>query len=193
MQIVGYQGDRDEDDVSSAEADSIHILNNHIYEHQRLRVNYTTYDLRRAQDTISPKSHSDIMVLSHEYGDENGAFHPYWYARVIKIFHAQVYFRGCKSYPKIPAGQYTMKFLFVRWFGIEKAHKYGWTSKHLPMVGFSDITSEPFGFVNPRHVLRASHIIPAFSFGRTSSLLPKSMARVSPEDNEDYLCYYINM
>jgi hypothetical protein len=193
MQIIGYHDGRDEDEITDTEADSIHILNDLIYEHQRLRINYTTYDLRRAQDTISPKSHSDVMILSPEYEDENEKFHPYWYARVVKIFHTQIYFRGCKSYPHIPAGQHTMKFLFVRWFGIEKEHKHGWTSKHLPMVGFSDAESEPFGFINPRHVLRASHIIPAFSFGHTNNLLPKSMARQSSENDEDYLCYYINM
>lgn len=193
MQIIGYQDDRDEDEITNDEADSIHILDDHIYPHQRLRVNYTTYDLRRAQDTISPKSHSDIMILSPEWGGESGDFHPYWYARVIGIYHARVYFRGHQSYQHIRPGQHIMKFLFVRWFGIDKTHKYGWTSKHLPMIGFSDADSEPFGFVNPRHVLRASHIIPAFNFERTRDLLPKSMCRQPSENDEDYLCYYVNV
>jgi hypothetical protein len=193
MQIIGYKDGRDEDEITDKEANTIHILNDTIYSHQRLRINYTTYDLRRAQDTISPKSHSDIMILSPEFEDESDDFHPYWYARVIGIYHAQVYFRGCQSYPEIPAGQRAMKFLFVRWFGIDKTHKYGWTSKHLPMVGFSDADSEPFGFVNPHHVLRASHIIPAFHFGQTTNLLPRSMCRQPSENDKDYLCYYVNM
>ncbi|KAI0263908.1 hypothetical protein BC834DRAFT_970987 [Gloeopeniophorella convolvens] len=43
-----------------------------------LRINYTTYDMRRAQDTINPRTHADIMVLVHE--DDAEDLHPYWYA-----------------------------------------------------------------------------------------------------------------
>jgi hypothetical protein len=113
MQIIGYKDGRDEDKITDKEANMIHILNDSIYSHQRLRINYTTYDLRRAQDTISPKSHSDIMILSSELGEESDDLHPYWYAHIVGIYHAQVYFQGCQSYPNIPAGQRTMKFLFV--------------------------------------------------------------------------------
>lgn len=57
-----------------------------------LRVNYTTYDMRRAQDSLNPRvpGHADIMVLSPENEDENNDPHPYWYARIIGIFHAHV-------------------------------------------------------------------------------------------------------
>ncbi|KAJ3557384.1 hypothetical protein NP233_g11755 [Leucocoprinus birnbaumii] len=200
MQIMGYGGDRDEDEITADEANSIRFLDGNIYEHQRLRINYTTYDLRRNQDTINPRVRSDIMMLSPEFDKGDGTFHPYWYARVIKICHMQIYFTGHPSCPQASAGQRTMKFLFVRFFGLDKTHKYGWKAKHYPMVGFlgSD-DNAPFGFVNPRHVLRAVHIIPAFHFGRADhtsaihSIMPPTLARRPEDGDEDYVCYYVNM
>ena len=61
------------------------LLNNRIFCHKVLRVNFTTYNLRRAQDSINPRTHGDVMVLSDEDDPENT--HPYWYARIISIFH----------------------------------------------------------------------------------------------------------
>jgi hypothetical protein len=60
------------------------MFNNVIYVHKALWVNFTTYDNRRDQDTINPHTHSDIMMLSR---DES---HPYYYARVLGIYHAMV-------------------------------------------------------------------------------------------------------
>ncbi|PBK82029.1 hypothetical protein ARMGADRAFT_1090699 [Armillaria gallica] len=66
------------------------IVDNHLYSHQILRINYTIYDARRNQDFINPRTHSDIMALSPfmqaDLDSDNDA-HPYLYARVIGIFH----------------------------------------------------------------------------------------------------------
>lgn len=43
------------------------IQNNQIYCHKAVRINYTTYDNRREQDFINPRTHSDIMVLSDDH------------------------------------------------------------------------------------------------------------------------------
>jgi hypothetical protein len=43
------------------------------------------YDLRRDQDSVSPQRRADVMLLSHE--DDTSDPHPYWYARVIGVFH----------------------------------------------------------------------------------------------------------
>lgn len=60
-----------------------------IYKHAFLHINYTTYDVRRDQDIINPRmSKCDIMVLSNE--DEYTKNHPFWYARVLGVFHMQV-------------------------------------------------------------------------------------------------------
>ena len=96
-----------------------------MYHHSLLRVNYTTYDLRREQDTINPLSRPDIMVLSHE----NERSHPYWYARVIHIFHVMVQHRdGPGSLFSAPVH---IGVLFVRWFHRDVNYPSGWSAKRL--------------------------------------------------------------
>ncbi|THU94749.1 hypothetical protein K435DRAFT_612598, partial [Dendrothele bispora CBS 962.96] len=60
--------------------------NNRIYRHKVVRINHTTYDLRRDQDSINPRTHADIMALAPP-----GSIHPLIYGRVIGVFHANVF------------------------------------------------------------------------------------------------------
>ena len=66
---------------------------NRLYFHNTMRINYTTYDIRQAQDTINTNTeHRDVMVLSkHDntdsHDDESSAF---IYARVLGICHVNV-------------------------------------------------------------------------------------------------------
>jgi hypothetical protein len=60
------------------------LIVNQLYIHKTLGVNYTSYNLRRQKDVINP---ADVMVLSRDDGE---VVHPFWYARVIKIFHLLV-------------------------------------------------------------------------------------------------------
>ena len=55
---------------------------------------YTTYDMWCAQDSINPWTHPDIMLLSGEDHEDSDP-HPYWYARVLGIYHAEV----CHDHP----------------------------------------------------------------------------------------------
>ncbi|KIJ14903.1 hypothetical protein PAXINDRAFT_23838, partial [Paxillus involutus ATCC 200175] len=157
----------DEHNFSDSERNSIIISDNKIYEHSMLRVNYTTYDLRREQDTINPCTRADIMVLSHE--DERT--HPYWYARVVLIFHVNVEYR---KDPRSPYSSPTrMDVLFVRWLRRDNTPA-GWTAKRLQHLEFFDQENqeEAFGFLDPDSVIRGVHLIPAFSYGSTQDLLP---------------------
>ncbi|KIJ17498.1 hypothetical protein PAXINDRAFT_110880 [Paxillus involutus ATCC 200175] len=85
---LAYNGD--EYDFSDNNRGCVLLRDNKIFEHSLLRVNYTTYDLRHEQDTINPLTRADIMLLSQE--DERT--HPYWYARVVSIFHVMVEHRN---------------------------------------------------------------------------------------------------
>jgi hypothetical protein len=121
-------------------------------------MNYTTYDLRREQDSINPRTHADIMVLAHE---EDASWHPYWYARVLGIFHMMVEHVGPNS-RRTESKQ--MDFLLVRWFGRHPGVASGWAAKRLPRVGFlSAGDSGAFGFLDPQEVIRGVHLIPAFA------------------------------
>jgi len=43
--------------------------------------------MRREQDSLNPRTHANIMVLSPE---DDPSAHPYWYARIIGIYHTLV-------------------------------------------------------------------------------------------------------
>ena len=48
-----------------------------------MRVNYTTYDMRRDQDSLNPRTQADVMLLAHEDLTARNS-HPYWYARMTR-------------------------------------------------------------------------------------------------------------
>ncbi|KAG2029986.1 hypothetical protein BDR03DRAFT_879450, partial [Suillus americanus] len=51
---------------------------------KRLQINYTTYDVRRDQDTLKPGYGGVVMTLSREH---DGDTHPFWYAQVATRDH----------------------------------------------------------------------------------------------------------
>lgn len=190
--ILGHNFSGDEYEYNEEERNSIILVHNRIYRHQTLRINYTTYDMRRAQDSINPNSTSDVFVLAHE--DDSADPHPFWYARVLGIFHAFVRHSGTQS---APSQACQMDFLWVRWFGRDLTFPSGFNARRLPRIGFVPITDapcDPFGFLDPNEVIRAVHLIPAFQNGRTHELLPQqSISRHSRENHEDHQYYYVNM
>ncbi|KAF9032603.1 hypothetical protein BJ165DRAFT_1604790 [Panaeolus papilionaceus] len=152
--LLNQQYDGDDNPFSSAE----HA--------QTMRINYTTYDMRREraahqreQDTINPRTNPNIMVLSPD-----------------GIYHVLVVHQDLQPQPKL------MHFLWIRWYGLEPSrhYKFGWKARRLPRVGFVDdsdddpMASPTFGFIDPANVIRAVHLIPAFHHehtkGVTSSL-----------------------
>ncbi|KAI6104250.1 hypothetical protein F5141DRAFT_1065063 [Pisolithus sp. B1] len=181
--------DGEEREFMQIQHSALVIIKNRLYQHKVLRVNYTTYDLRRDQDSLNPHTHADIMVLSHETEDNP---HPYWYARIIAIFHLDVWFNG----PELD--NHSVKhidILWVRWFARNKNFKSGWAVRHLPRIGFypQDDLANAFGFIDPNDVVRAVHLISAYHFGCTKDLLPPSIARRKPDNDEDWEWYYVNM
>src|SRR5215471_20976245 len=56
----------DDFDDSVCKPESILFKHDRLYRHNMIRINYTTYDVRRGQDTIHPKtSHCNIMTLKN--------------------------------------------------------------------------------------------------------------------------------
>ena len=178
-------GDDERDEFTIHDRMSLKLVNDRIYRHKVLRVNYTTYNIRRDQDSLNPRTHSDIMVLS---GDDT---QPYWYARIIGIFHAMVLQTAGQSKSREPK---KMEFLFVRWFGVDNDEIGGWRTKKLHQIGFVEGDSDQaFGFVDLADIIRGVHLIPRFSLGRTKELLDPSFARSAAENDEDWVRYYVNM
>jgi hypothetical protein len=86
--------DGDETMFTDEERNSFRIIGDRIYSSKILCVNYTSYDMQRDQDSMNPCTHCDVMVLSLETGPN---VHPFWYARVLGIFHAKVLHTGPQS------------------------------------------------------------------------------------------------
>ena len=74
--------------------DELFFKHDCLYHHHILRINYTTYDICRKQDTINPSTpHRDITVLAN---DEVNGDDLYAYARVIGTYHANVIYTGVR-------------------------------------------------------------------------------------------------
>ncbi len=117
--------------------------------------------------------------------------HPYLYARVIGIFHAIVRHVGPKSLDRAAKN---IQFLWVRWYAFDSNIPSGFKAKRLPCIGFlPGDDPQAFGFVDPSHILRASHIMPAYIYGQTSEILSPSICRRFNENNMDWVRYYVDM
>jgi hypothetical protein len=171
---------------------SIFFKNDLMYRHSVMRINYTTYDVRRAQDSINPRTeHKDIMLLA------NGMMcHQYQYARVLGIYHADVIYSGPGRQGKRDCRARRMEFLWVRWFeivGDDRAVQQGWQNGQLDTLKFRRITDKgAFGFVDPDDILRACHIIPRFFLGRQRSREGAKPRSERAQDHKDWCAYYAN-
>jgi hypothetical protein len=182
-------------DESKHKADHNRILFQHdrLYTHHLLRINYTTYDIRRAQDVInSSTSHCNIIVAPSSEDEEElqPTPHGFKYARVLGVYHSNVIYTGPGGYPDHQPRR--MEFLWVRWY--ENADAAGTTTgfnfSTLPFLRFPPMANEKsFGFVDPSDVLRACHLVPAFARGPLHSD-GKGMS-VHARDQSDWRGYYV--
>ena len=118
------------------------------------------------------------MTLSHE--DEEGMrWHPYWYAKVLKIFHVNMRRLGSMETE-------CMEFLWVHWFGHDLDHEGGFETHRLHCIRLTD-SKDPasYEFLNPSDVLRAIHLIPSFSSNQTNQDADNS-DNSDNLDNSDY-------
>lgn len=200
-----HSSDEEQDlgEYSFADRSRLIIHQGRMYPHQILRLNYTSYDLRRSQDIINPRTHGDIMLISGVEPDSDGSssHHGYEYARVIKIFHVNVRVADSQmsAFERIDV-------LFVRWFRVDHSVPGGFKAKRLYRLEFTptDDESVAFGFVDPSDVVRASHIIPAFAHGCTEDLLGTSLAHdvagqppaqgdANNAERSDFRFHYVNL
>ena len=170
----------------------IHLVQNRMHSHKVLQINYTTYDMRCCQDSLNPRTHSDIMVHAPE-SEPNG--HPYWYTRILGIYHAWVSRSSSSGLgPDTPPRK--LEFLWVRWFKLDPTAPGGFTTRRLHRIHFIEHDSAEdvaFGFIDPSTVIRAVHMIGAFAFGHTNRYLPPSIVRQPSENHEDWNYYYVGM
>jgi len=177
-------------DESYCDLNSLVFKHDRMYHHNILRINYTTYDVRRSQDTVNGStSHCNIMVLAEpSNGDSTTSSHPFRYARVLGVYHTNVVYVGPGMIEYQPR---RMEFLWVRWYEETGKTQTGWSVKKLDRIRFLPmVNDDAFGFVDPAHILRSSHIIPAFTRGQLHS----DGKGLSPcaRDSSDWIEYYVN-
>ncbi|KAG8892468.1 hypothetical protein FRC00_012006, partial [Tulasnella sp. 408] len=205
--LRGYPYSWDEPVGKLKEYSGIELEKDRIYAHGTAQFNYTTYDIRRGQDTIKPalrftgkgsmvepenSVRSTIMLSADETDGVSIRRRRFWYARVMGIFHCRVRDRTKESTEWI-----RMDMLWVRWFGADPDERCGLKVKRLERVGYVPETEGPggFGFVDPTDVIRACHLSPAFDHGTRRDLFSSSQSvafDMKTEDGgEDYELYYV--
>jgi hypothetical protein len=157
--------------------------------HNILRINYTTYDVRRKEDTINPNtSHHDVIILADNDNDCN---HPFLYARIIEIFHVNAIYLGGQV-TTVDYQPHKIEVLWVRWFEHDTTVPAGsWCQSRLDRLRFPPMNNEDaFGFLDPVNVVRGCHIIPAFATGRRYA----DGRGISPhaKDSKDWRSYHVN-
>ncbi|KAH6912283.1 hypothetical protein BKA70DRAFT_1098711, partial [Coprinopsis sp. MPI-PUGE-AT-0042] len=179
---------------SDDDLDKVIIINNTLFRHKVLRINYTTYDGRRAQDSLNPRTHADVLLLAHEDPNEDGTpTHPYWYARIIGVFHAKVLYNDPQRRAVRPRD---MDFLWIRWLGPTKGRATGWAARRLPQVSFVIEKKDPspaFGFLDPSVVIRGIHLIPDFAHGTVTNGIRKTITRQAGMETRDWAYFYLNV
>ncbi|RPD63598.1 hypothetical protein L227DRAFT_584613 [Lentinus tigrinus ALCF2SS1-6] len=144
------------------ELDAIRIDRGRLFLHKVMRVNYTSYDMRREQDSINPRTHPDIMMVAPP-----GSPHPYLYARVISIFHVNAYRVDPGDFE--PPEKELLHVLWVRWYDFDTKLPSGFQHFRPHRLTLAALADEVFGFVSPDQVLRGVHIIPAERFGHSEA------------------------
>ncbi|EGO04992.1 hypothetical protein SERLA73DRAFT_45390 [Serpula lacrymans var. lacrymans S7.3] len=157
--------------------------NNCIYNHKIFRINYTTYNIQRAQDVINPQTnHCNIMLLAHPDSSSSSA-HPFLHAQVIGIYHVNVISIDSTNIDYRPR---QMGFLWVRWYELQACEPHQLATLHFVPMADNDV----FGFVDPADVLRTCHLIPAFARGKSR---PDGVGLSRcVQDGQDSKLYYIN-
>ena len=186
-----YDYDGDERQFTALERNNLRFVNNlnTITESKIFRVNYTSYDIRRQQDFMRPGSGCTVMMLSKEDGPNA---HPFWYAQVLRAYQIPIIDVISNTRDR---SQKIMEVLWVRWLGMEPGYRWGFKEARLPKVGFvPDTDDQAFGFLDPSLVMRRCHLIPAFSEGRTDTLLRCGESCVrKPGEINDWRTFYVNM
>ncbi|KAK7684228.1 hypothetical protein QCA50_012552 [Cerrena zonata] len=187
-----FDGD-DHNDFTDADRNSLRIADVRIFSVSRFQVNYTTYDVRRDQDSLNPSRQCNVMVNSPETA---AGAHPFWYAQVLGVFHTSASVFPSRESTLRPISSTPIQFLWVRWYGIEPGNRSGFRHSRLPKIGFVPQDDKfAFGFLDPSVVIRGCHLIPAFAMGKTGRLLRAGISTVArkPGQRKDWVNYYVGM
>ena len=169
--------------LSNTDVDErVFIKDDTLYEHPLLSIDYTTYDLKREKDSIHLNfGNQAVMVYSPTSQDAE----PWLYAHVVAVYHLL----ACTVTDPEPK---RLEFLWVRWMQRDPLQLRGPNASQYTRISFtphSGTPGEAFGFVDPSHIIRGCHLIPAFDLQRTRDRLGPSLAR---DAKGDWRAFYAN-
>ncbi|KAF7291339.1 hypothetical protein MIND_01278400 [Mycena indigotica] len=168
----------DGSEYTTLDRNRLHIPNQRIFIHKVLQVNYTSYDVRRGQDSMNPRTHADVLTLAPE---DSADEHPFSYARVIGVWHCEVQY--CEFGQLTPAK--TVCLLFARHFRLDKTFKGGFKRRRLHHIKFvPEHDDNAYGFINPDEVIREAHLVPAYAHGVTARVHYQSIGRRKGDFND---------
>jgi hypothetical protein len=173
--------------IQEHDINTVIVKDDRMYRHNIARFNYTTYDVRRAQDVINPRtSHCNVMVLRSDTDIEDQG-HRYLYGKVLGIYHVNVIYIGKGMIDYTPL---RMEFLWIRWY--EPINQRStWETSSLDRLTFPPLLHEhSFDFLDPADVLRGCHIIPRFS-SCVKHVDGLGMS-VNAGDKDDWCQYFVN-
>ncbi|KAG6913605.1 hypothetical protein DXG01_005617 [Tephrocybe rancida] len=175
--------------LQSPMAERVFYQKDTLYRHHILRVNYTSYDIRRLQDVLNPRTdHRDIILHRRR---RLSTKHEYQYARILGVFHVNAIYHGPGHRNYIA---HRMEFVWVRWFQLSDGHdipaQQGWARlSHLSFHSLGD--RDAFGFVDPKYILRACHIVPHFRSGLRHPEGAVSLSNLA-QNGKDWHTYCVN-
>ncbi|KAF6742404.1 hypothetical protein DFP72DRAFT_1081941 [Ephemerocybe angulata] len=168
LQRLGYQ----EDDLPPDSWQLVILDKNRLYRHKIAKFRYTTYDLRQKVDIVHADTpQCNVVLLNDDYTAESDE-HPYRYAKVLGIYHANVSFIGLLPDGSRNFERHRVEFLWVRWFQMAQATS---AEFHLDRLCLAPLAlRNSLQFVDPSAVLRGIHIVPRFSRGGVEIQDPES-------------------
>ncbi|CEL58458.1 hypothetical protein RSOLAG1IB_12126 [Rhizoctonia solani AG-1 IB] len=187
-----FLGGYEHANCNEGEMSQVRFLCNTMYQHKTLRINYTSYDVQRQQDLVTPS----CFVLfpserSIDVDNSNVPTHPFLYAKVLGIYHANVSYR--QNAPR------RMDFVHVRWLYYDYGQPGGRDIFRLDCVGYEPCYSDEdnldsFDFVDPKDIIRATHLIPDFRSGTSADFLTAShsISHDDPTEGFDWRYFYVN-
>ncbi len=167
--------------------------NNRIFRHKVLRVNYTSYDVRRSQDSMNPRTQANVMLPASDLDVDTGVSpsgHPFAYARILGVYHAEIIHSVLGRRPST----HTMEFLWVRRYQLDRTYRAGFAARRLPRICFTpEDNPMAFGFIDPDDVIRGVHLIPAFAHGTSTLESSEYLASSSGPGHTLWNFYYVNL
>ena len=148
--------------------------------------------MRWEYDIVNPAKDADIMMVMPDWDDSTGASpsgHPFHYARVLGIFHADI----ISILPDGEASVQKLEFLWVHWYQRDVAYKAGFQHRCLHHLELASVDSpSACGFLNPDNVIWGIHLIPGFAHGLRTVPAHGSTTPTFDSPGLDWRYYYMN-